>query len=107
MADEVKAGYGGTEVNPVRFREKVDSWEQFVSDAVGGVQEVSLGLSQRAAECTLGKGQHTRMLEKKQMDNISYRRVLSIEYLWLDLMCWLWESMKKTKGKHVCEETDK
>ena len=48
VADEVKAGYSGAEVDPVGFREKVDSREQFISHAVIGVLEIDLGLSQGA-----------------------------------------------------------
>lgn len=55
VADEVKAGHSGAEVNPVGFREKIDSRKQFISDAVTGVLEVGLGLSQRATQHTLGK----------------------------------------------------
>lgn len=62
VADEVKAGYSGTEVNPVGFGEKVDSREQFSSNAVIGVLEVGLGLSQGATQHTLGKWvTHTSM----------------------------------------------
>lgn len=46
VADEVKAGYSGAKVNPVGFREQVNSWEQFIFDGVKGVLEVGLGLSQ-------------------------------------------------------------
>lgn len=55
MAGEVQAGYSGAEVSPVWFREKTDSREQFIPNAVIGVLEVSLGLSQGAAQYTLGK----------------------------------------------------
>lgn len=34
VADEIKAGYSGTKVNPMRFREKVNSREQFISNVV-------------------------------------------------------------------------
>ena len=55
VADEVKAGHSGAEVNPVGLREKINSGEQLISDAVTGVLEVGLGLSQRATQHTLGK----------------------------------------------------
>lgn len=55
MAEEVEAGYSGAEGNPVRLREKVRSREQFLSDAVKGVLEVGLGLSQGATQHTLGR----------------------------------------------------
>lgn len=37
VTDKVEAGYSGAEVNPVGFREKVDSREQFIFNAVGSV----------------------------------------------------------------------
>ena len=55
VADKVEAGHSGTKVDPVRFREKVNSREQFISDVVGGILEVGLGLTQRAAQYRLGK----------------------------------------------------
>lgn len=55
MAEEAEAGYGGAKVKPVGFREKVDSRKQFISNAVMGILEIGLGLSQRATQHTLGK----------------------------------------------------
>ena len=64
VTDEVQAGYGGAKMNPVGFREKVDSRKQFISNAVGSVLEVGLGLSQGATQHTLGKWvMHTSMSE--------------------------------------------
>lgn len=66
VADKVKAGYSGAEVNPVGFREKVDSREQFISNVVIGVLEISLGLSQGATQHTLGKwARHTHTTMSK------------------------------------------
>lgn len=46
VADEVQAGHSGANVNPVGFREKVHTRKQFISNAVGGVLKVILGLIQ-------------------------------------------------------------
>ncbi len=53
MADEVEAGDSGADMNPVGLREKIDSCEQFFSDAVISILEVGLGLSQGATQHTL------------------------------------------------------
>lgn len=45
------------------FREKVDSRKQFISNAMGGVLEVSLGLSQGATQHTLVDDIHISMPE--------------------------------------------
>lgn len=55
VADEVEAGYSCVEVNPVGVREKVDAREQFTSDVMKGVLEVSLGLSRGATQHALRK----------------------------------------------------
>lgn len=60
VADKVKAGYSGAEVNPLGFREQVNSREQFIWDAVRGILEVGLGLSQGATQHTLGKRLYTQ-----------------------------------------------
>lgn len=55
VADKVKAGYNGAEVNPLGFREKVDTREQFFSNVVISILQVGLGLSQGTTQHTLGK----------------------------------------------------
>lgn len=65
VADKVKAGYNGAKVNPVGFREKVDSREQFISDAVKGVLEVGLGLTRGATQHTLRKWVTHKHVRKK------------------------------------------
>lgn len=60
-AGEMKAGYSGAEVSSAGFREKVDTREQLVSDAMTGVLEISLGLNQGAGQHTLET--HTRVSE--------------------------------------------
>ena len=70
-ADKVKAGYSGSKVNSVRFREEVNSREQFIPDAVGGVQEVILGLGQGATQHTLRKHQTHRHV-RENADTHSY-----------------------------------
>lgn len=60
VAEEVKAGYCGFEMNPIGIREKVDSREQLLSNAVGGILQVSLGLSHGAIQNALVGDIHTK-----------------------------------------------
>ncbi|TNN28597.1 hypothetical protein EYF80_061255 [Liparis tanakae] len=77
VADEVKAGDGGAQVNPLGFREKVDSREQLVSDAVIGVMEVGLWLSQGTTQHTLGRGViHTHTHTHTDTDTDTYISML-------------------------------
>lgn len=54
VANEIEAYYSGAEGKPAGLSEKVDSREQFILDAVGGILQVGLRLS-RAAQHTLRK----------------------------------------------------
>lgn len=77
VADEVKAGYSGAEVNPVRFREKVNPGEQFFSNVVISILQVGLGLSQGATQHTLGKWV-THTLSEKMHTN-KHNKIHSIQ----------------------------